>query len=37
MVLVAQCLGLRVEEVLALYWEDIDLEDLTIMVVRAVV
>lgn len=37
MVLVAQCLGLRVEEVLALDWEDIDLENRSILVVRAVV
>lgn len=37
MVLVAQCLGLRVEEVLALDWESIDLERLSMMVARAVV
>lgn len=37
MVLVAQCLGLRVEEILALHWEDIDLDCLSILVVRAVV
>lgn len=37
MVLVAQCLGLRVEEILALHWEDIDLKSLSVMVVRAVV
>ena len=37
MVIVAQCLGLRAEEVLALHWSDIDFEQLTIRVRRAVV
>lgn len=37
MAIVAQCLGLRVEEVLALTWDDVDLENLRIMVTRAVV
>ncbi len=37
MVVVAQCTGLRAEEVLALEWEDIDFENLHIRVVRAVV
>jgi integrase len=37
MVIVAQCLGLRVSEILALQWCDIDFENLTIMVQRAVV
>lgn len=37
MVIVAQCLGLRAEEVLALHWSDIDFEHLTIRVSRAVV
>ena len=37
MATVAQCLGLRVEEVLALRWDDIDLENLRMMVTRAVV
>lgn len=37
MVLIAQCLGLRVEEILALHWEDIDLENLSMVIVRAVV
>lgn len=37
MVIIAQCLGLRVEEVLALSWDDIDLGSLRIMVTRAVV
>ena len=34
---VAQCTGLRAEEVLALEWEDIDFESLHMRVVRAVV
>lgn len=37
MVVVAQCTGLRAEEVLALEWEDIDFENLHMRVVRAVV
>ena len=37
MVVVAQCTGLRAEEVLALEWEDIDFENLSMRVVRAVV
>jgi integrase len=37
MVLVAECLGLRVSEVLALQWGDIHVEDLTIRVSRKVV
>lgn len=37
MVLVAQCTGLRAEEVLALEWEDIEFENLSMKVVRAVV
>ena len=37
MVMVAQCTGLRAEEVLALEWEDIDFENLSMRVVRAVV
>lgn len=37
MAIIAQCLGLRVEEVLALSWDDIDLENLCLMVTRAVV
>jgi integrase len=37
MALIAQCSGLRVEEVLALYWSDIDFDELTVMVTRAVV
>lgn len=37
MALVAQCLGLRAEEVLALSWGDIDLENLRMMVTHAVV
>jgi hypothetical protein len=37
MALVAQCTGLRVAEVLALFWEDIDFEDLCMLVTRAVV
>jgi len=37
MVIVAQCTGLRAEEVLALEWQDIDFENLTMKVVRAVV
>jgi len=34
---VAQCTGLRAEEVLALEWQDIDFENLSMRVVRAVV
>src|SRR5712692_812745 len=37
MVVVAQCLGLRVSEILALKWEDIDFESRTMRVSRAVV
>ena len=37
MAVVAQCTGLRAEEVLALEWEDIDFESLHMRVVRAVV
>jgi integrase len=37
MVIVAQCTGLRAEEVLALEWQDIDFENLSMRVVRAVV
>jgi integrase len=37
MVVVAQCTGLRAEEVLALEWPDIDFENLSMRVVRAVV
>jgi len=37
MVVVAQCTGLRAEEVLALEWQDIDFENFSMKVVRAVV
>jgi len=37
MVIVAQCLGLRVSEILALKWEDIDFESLALRVTRKVV
>jgi integrase len=37
MVTVAQCTGLRAEEVLALEWQDIDFDNLSMKVVRAVV
>ena len=37
MVLVAQCTGLRVEEILALPWENIQLDTLSMLVDRAVV
>ena len=37
MVVVAQCLGLRAEEVLALHWSDVDFDHLVIHVSRAVV
>jgi integrase len=37
MVIVAQCLGLRVSEILALKWCDVDFEQLTITAQRAVV
>jgi integrase len=37
MAVVAQCTGLRDEEVLALAWKDIDFENLSMRVVRAVV
>ncbi len=37
MVIVAQCLGLRVSEILALQWQDIHFEQLTVVVSRGVV
>jgi integrase len=37
MVVVAECTGLRAEEVLGLEWQDIDFENLSMRVVRAVV
>ena len=37
MVVVAQCLGLRVSEILALQWGDINCAELTMRVTRAVV
>jgi len=37
MVMVAQCTGLRAEEVLALEWQDIDFENLSMRISRAVV
>ena len=37
MVVVAQCLGLRVSEILALQWRDINFAELTIRVTRGVV
>jgi integrase len=37
MVIVAQCLGLRVSEVLALQWRDINFDQLTMRVTRAAV
>lgn len=37
MVIVAQCLGLRVSEILALKWRDVDFESLTMRVTRKVV
>jgi integrase len=37
MVVVAQCLGLRVSEILALKWEDVDFEKLSLFVRRSVV
>jgi integrase len=37
MVVVAQCLGLRVSEILALQWPDINFTELTMRVTRAVV
>ena len=37
MAVLAQCTGLRAEEVLALEWQDIDFENLSMRVVRAVV
>lgn len=36
-VVVAQCLGLRVSEILALEWEDVDFEKLSLFVRRSVV
>lgn len=35
MSMVALCTGLRVEELLALYWSDIDFDEMTMMVTRA--
>jgi integrase len=37
MVVVAQCLGLRVSEILALQWRDVDFGELTMRITRAVV
>jgi integrase len=37
MVLMAQCLGLRVSEIMALKWSDFDFEALTLLVQRAIV
>lgn len=37
MVVVAQCLGLRVSEILSLQWKDIHFDELTMQVTRAVV
>lgn len=37
MVTIAQCAGLRVSEVLALQWNDVDFQELTLHVTRAVV
>jgi integrase len=37
MVMVAQCMGLRVSEILALQWRDLDIENLTLQVTRGVV
>jgi integrase len=37
MALIAQCSGLRVEAVQALFWADIDFDELTMLVTRAVV
>ncbi len=37
MVLVAQCLGLRISEILGLQWGDFDFEDRTVLVQRSVV
>ena len=37
MVVVAQCLGLRVSEILALQWRDINFGELTMRVSRGVV
>ena len=37
MVVVAQCLGLRVSEILALQWRDINFGELTMRVTRGVV
>ncbi len=37
MVLVAQCLGLRVSEIMAIKWSDFDFEDLTLLVQRSIV
>ena len=37
MAIIAQCTGLRSEEVLALFWSDIDFDEMTMMVTRAAV
>jgi len=37
MVLVAQCLGLRISEVMALQWSDVDFANLTVRVQRGIV
>ena len=37
MVMVAQCMGLRISEILGLKWEDVDFEKLTLAVRRSVV
>jgi integrase len=37
MVLVAQCLGLRISEVMALQWSDFDFANLTVRVQRGIV
>ena len=37
MVLIAQCLGLRVNEILGLKWSDLDFEKLTVQITRGIV
>ncbi len=37
MVLIAQCLGLRVNEILGLKWSDVDFEKLTVRITRGIV